>query len=268
MTDDRIKSPAASPARPAGIMPLSAGGPGSAVIVLEKSTAISCRHSRGEHIHPSTLEIMHELGLARDFSRAPPSELRDCGGIVGEQRDQARRFCALPTRCRLYRADAAMGFPQLSGRTGSRFPGFHLGMESEVTDLVGGAGRHRRVRVRTPDGTFEISRRSGSRRGWAAFAVREPRRASGSTILARRSTSCGLRSRKARRPGQKRRPIITAGLLVDARPRRLLAMRLCDPQGRVRRIRDAGIELFRDEIVRIAPFLRGSTSQSCASGMM
>ena len=62
---------------------------GVEVLVLEKH-ADFLRDFRGDTIHPSTLEIMHELGLLDAFLRLPHQELRTLAGLVGEDRKSTR----------------------------------------------------------------------------------------------------------------------------------------------------------------------------------
>ena len=58
---------------------------GVEVIVLEKH-ADFLRDFRGDTIHPSTLELMHELGILEEFLKRPHQELRT-SGWPGRQRD-------------------------------------------------------------------------------------------------------------------------------------------------------------------------------------
>ena len=72
---------------------------GVEVMVLEKH-ADFLRDFRGDTIHPSTLEIMHELGLLDEFLKRPHQELRELAGQIGEDRVVLADFSHLPTRCK------------------------------------------------------------------------------------------------------------------------------------------------------------------------
>ena len=50
------------------------------VLVLEKH-ADFLRDFRGDTIHPSTFELMYELGLLDDFLKRPHQELREIGAV-------------------------------------------------------------------------------------------------------------------------------------------------------------------------------------------
>src|SRR5258705_10301860 len=71
---------------------------GIEVVVLEKH-ADFLRDFRGDTIHPSTLELMHELGLLDDFLRRPHQELGQLAGQIGEDTIPLADFSHLPTKC-------------------------------------------------------------------------------------------------------------------------------------------------------------------------
>src|SRR6266536_3863826 len=69
------------------------------VVVLEKHGDFN-RDFRGDTIHPSTLQIMHELGLLDEFLKLPHSEVRTLRGLVGNTEIQLAEFSHLPTICK------------------------------------------------------------------------------------------------------------------------------------------------------------------------
>src|ERR1700752_3358351 len=72
---------------------------GVTVLVLEKHGDF-LRDFRGDTIHPSTLQIMHELGLLEAFLALPHTEVRELRGLVGDSEITLADFRHLPTRCR------------------------------------------------------------------------------------------------------------------------------------------------------------------------
>src|SRR5271163_1843522 len=85
---------------PAGMMlGLLLARAGVDVIVLEKH-ADFLRDFRGDTIHPSTLEVMHELGLLNDLLKLPHQELGHLGVQIGEELIPFGDFTHLPTHCR------------------------------------------------------------------------------------------------------------------------------------------------------------------------
>jgi len=85
---------------PAGMMlGLVLARAGVGVVVLEKH-ADFLRDFRGDTIHPSTLEIMHELGLLEEFLEQPHQEVRTLGAQIGDDLLRVADFSHLPTHCR------------------------------------------------------------------------------------------------------------------------------------------------------------------------
>src|SRR3954463_12046183 len=85
---------------PAGMMlGLLLARAGVRVVVLEKH-ADFLRDFRGDTVHPSTLELMHDLGLLADFLRVPHSEIRQITGWVGATPVTVADFTHLPTHCK------------------------------------------------------------------------------------------------------------------------------------------------------------------------
>src|SRR6266480_7326416 len=72
---------------------------GIEVVMLEKHADFT-RDFRGDTIHPSTLELMHELGLLEEFLRLPHQELREIRGIFNGHAVPIADFSRLPTQCK------------------------------------------------------------------------------------------------------------------------------------------------------------------------
>jgi 2-polyprenyl-6-methoxyphenol hydroxylase-like FAD-dependent oxidoreductase len=141
---------------PAGVMlGLLLGRAGVEVLVLEKHQDF-LRDFRGDTIHPSTLQVMHELGLLDDLLKRPHQEVRELRGIVGDTRIKLADFGHLPTRCRFIALMPQWDFLDFLADSGRRYPGFHLAMRAEVTDLIEEGGRIAGVRGHTQDGPFEM----------------------------------------------------------------------------------------------------------------
>ena len=127
---------------------------GVSVIVLEKHKDFF-RDFRGDTIHPSTLQVMHELGLLDAFLRLPHDEVRELRGLIGDDEIILADFSRLPTRCRFIALTPQWDFLNFLAGQGARYPGFHLAMEAEVTSLIEEHGRVAGVRGHSPDGPFE-----------------------------------------------------------------------------------------------------------------
>jgi 2-polyprenyl-6-methoxyphenol hydroxylase-like FAD-dependent oxidoreductase len=125
------------------------------VLVLEKHNDFF-RDFRGDTIHPSTLELMHELGLLEEFLREPHQKVRQIQARFGERPITLADFSHLPTRCQFIALMPQWDFLDFIANQARRFAGFRLRMEAEVTDLVRENGRVVGVKARTPGGELTV----------------------------------------------------------------------------------------------------------------
>jgi 2-polyprenyl-6-methoxyphenol hydroxylase-like FAD-dependent oxidoreductase len=125
------------------------------VVVLEKH-ADFLRDFRGDTIHPSTLEVIFELGLLDAFLALPHSEVRELGGRVGDQVIMVVDFTRLPTRCKFLAFMPQWDFLDFLADQGRRYSAFHLLMNAAVEDLRTRDGHVVGLRASTPDGAIDI----------------------------------------------------------------------------------------------------------------
>ena len=125
------------------------------VIVLEKH-ADFFRDFRGDTIHPSTLELMYELGLLEEFLKQPHQEVRELRAIINGQTVPITDFTKLPTRCKFIAFMPQWDFLNFLSTHAKEFPSFQLLMEHEVIDLTFDQQRVTGVRAKTPRGELEI----------------------------------------------------------------------------------------------------------------
>jgi len=153
---------------------------GVAVTVLEKHNDFF-RDFRGDTVHPSTLEVMYELGILDDFLKVPHQQLTSAGGIYGDYPFTAAVTSALPTHCKFIALMPQWDFLDFLTGKAREFPSFNLRMQNEAIGLIDEGGRIRGVKAKTPDGTAEIradlvvgcdGRQSRTRQA-ANFAVQE-----------------------------------------------------------------------------------------------
>jgi 2-polyprenyl-6-methoxyphenol hydroxylase-like FAD-dependent oxidoreductase len=128
---------------------------GVEVLVLEKH-ADFLRDFRGDTIHPSTLEILHELGLLEDFLKLPHQEVHQLVVQVGEVAVPIADFSHLPTRCKFIAFLPQWDFLNFLAERGARYPSFGLRMRAEVVGLLEEAGRVAGVEVATPEGRLDV----------------------------------------------------------------------------------------------------------------
>jgi 2-polyprenyl-6-methoxyphenol hydroxylase-like FAD-dependent oxidoreductase len=125
------------------------------VIVLEKHSDF-LRDFRGDTVHPSTLEVMYELGLLEDFLKLPHQKLTSTGGVFGDFAFKAADFTHLPTHCRFIALMPQWDFLTFLSVNAARFPSFELRMQHEAVGLIEENGRVVGVEVKTPEQSVSI----------------------------------------------------------------------------------------------------------------
>jgi 2-polyprenyl-6-methoxyphenol hydroxylase-like FAD-dependent oxidoreductase len=125
------------------------------VVVLEKH-ADFFRDFRGDTIHPSTLEVMHELGLLDDFLKRPHQEVAELGAKIGDEFITIADFSHLPTKCKFLAFMPQWEFLDFLAQAGKRFPTFHLRMQAEVDELLTEGDRVVGLKAATPEGDLEV----------------------------------------------------------------------------------------------------------------
>jgi 2-polyprenyl-6-methoxyphenol hydroxylase-like FAD-dependent oxidoreductase len=129
---------------------------GVQVTVLEKHSDFF-RDFRGDTVHPSTLEVMYELGLLDELLKLPHQQLNTVSGVFGDYAFRAADFRHLPTHCKFVALMPQWDFLDFLSGKAKQFPSFELRMQHEAVDLIRVYGRIAGVRARTPDGTADIS---------------------------------------------------------------------------------------------------------------
>jgi 2-polyprenyl-6-methoxyphenol hydroxylase-like FAD-dependent oxidoreductase len=125
------------------------------VVVLEKHPDFF-RDFRGDTVHPSTLELMYELGLLDEFLKVPHQKIEKLSAQIGAERLQMVDFTHLPTHCKYVALMPQWDFLNFLADHGKRYKTFDLHMKAEATDLVEEGGRIVGLRAKTTDGTLTI----------------------------------------------------------------------------------------------------------------
>jgi 2-polyprenyl-6-methoxyphenol hydroxylase-like FAD-dependent oxidoreductase len=125
------------------------------VVVLEKWPDFF-RDFRGDTIHPSTMEVLYELGLLDDFLKLPHSEMQQMTAYLGGEEVTAADFNQLKVRCPYIAFIPQWDFLNFLSTKARAFPSFHLMMETEATDLMEESGRVVGLRAKNKEGEFDI----------------------------------------------------------------------------------------------------------------
>ena len=228
---------------------------GVEIVVLEKH-ADFLRDFRGDTIHPSTLEVMHELGILDAFLQRSHSETRHLYAQIGDANLTVADFSHLPTRCKFLAFMPQWDFLNFFAEQAKRYPAFHLKMQAEVTELIQNGGCITGVRANTPEGVLEVHADLTIGADGRHSTVREK---AGLEVIDRGAPMDALWLRLSRRPGDPRQSFgrIEAG--------RILAMidrgdywqcAYVIAKGAADEMRQRGLPSLRDEIATLIPFAR------------
>ncbi len=229
---------------------------GVRVTVLEKH-ADFLRDFRGDTIHPSTLELMVELGLIDEFLKLPHSRVERLSGQVGASTIHLADFSHLPTHCKFIALMPQGDFLDFLAAHGKKYPTFDLRMRAEATDLIEEGGRVAGLRAKTPEGELTIRAdlvvgcdgRHSTLRQRAGFAVED--------IGAPMDI---LWFRISRRPDDSSETFghMEAGMMLVMLNRNdYWQCAYVIPKGGYERIKTKGFSAFLDNIAAMSPFLRG-----------
>jgi len=235
-----------------GVLLARAGIP---VIVLEKHGDF-LRDFRGDTVHPSTLEVIHELGVLDAFLARPHSELREVRGKVGDLPLTIADFSHLPVHSPFIAMIPQWDFLDFLADYGRRYPAFHLMMRAEVFELTERDGTVIGMRAQTPDGPIDINAnlvvgadgRSSVVRSLGRLPVEEV----GAPIdvlwmrLSKRDADAAIATLGNIRNGH-------VFVMLDRGDYWQCAYVI--PKGGYDELRRAGLEAFRQSIVDVVPFL-------------
>jgi len=230
------------------------------VMVLEKHGDF-LRDFRGDTIHPSTLELMNELGVLDEFLKRPHEEVRELAGKVGNEAVTIADFTHLPTRCKFLAFMPQWEFLNFLLEQGRRYSGFHVRMQAEVTAVIEENGRIVGVSAKTPTGSLEVRAPLTIGADGRRSIVRER---AGFQVTDLGAPMDVLWMRISRRPSDPGNTLghIEAGrffIMIDREDYWQCGFVI--PKGAMNEIRERGIEQFREEIVRMEPSLRDRVSE-------
>jgi len=230
------------------------------VVVFEKH-ADFLRDFRGDTIHPSTLEIMHELSMLDDFLKLPHQEARVLDAQFGDTAIKFADFTHLPTQFKFLAFMPQWDFLNFIAQRALSYPSFHLRMSAEVIDLVEEAGRIAGARVTTSNGPFEVRANLVVGADGRSSLVREK---AGLKVKEFGAPMDVLWLRLRRTPGD---PEETAGridvghifIMINRGDEWQLGFVI--PKGMSEQVHERGMPAFRETIIKLAPFLRDRVSE-------
>jgi 2-polyprenyl-6-methoxyphenol hydroxylase-like FAD-dependent oxidoreductase len=236
---------------------------GVEVLVLEKHGDF-LRDFRGDTIHPSTLEVMHELGLLDDFLKLPHQKVYELNAQIGAMRLTVADFRHLPARCRFIALMPQWDFLNFLAAQAARYPSFELKMQAEVTGLIEDSGRVVGVRAKTPNGEIKIyadfivgsDGRSSTVREQAGLKVKEF--GAPMDVLWFRLT------RSANDPAATMGRFDAGRIFIALNRGEYWQCGYVIPKGLFDEMRRGAFETFRAEIVKLAPYAKDSVRELCS----
>src|SRR3989441_55640 len=240
---------------PAGMMlGLLLARSGIRVTVLEKH-ADFFRDFRGNTIHPSTLEILDELGMLDEFLKLPHQEVRQLRGQIGDTTLTLADFTHLPVRCKFLAFMPQWDFLNFLAERARVYPGFHLEMESEVSGLTFDRERVTGVRVRTSAGERDVSADLVVGTDGRDSTVRKAAALQSIEFGAPMDVLWMHISRKPSDPGQLLGRVDYGQIFVMIDRGDYWQCGLVVRKGALAEIQRRGLDALRADILRLAPFL-------------
>jgi 2-polyprenyl-6-methoxyphenol hydroxylase-like FAD-dependent oxidoreductase len=228
---------------------------GVSVVVLEKHGDF-LRDFRGDTIHPSTLELMYELGLLEEFLQRPHQEIRELAGQVGEEIVTIGDFSHVPGHCKFLALMPQWDFLDFLKEQASRYSTFQLKMPAEVVDLLEENGVVTGVRAKTPVGMLEV--RAGLTVGADGrhSVVRQRAKLEVLDLGAPMDVMWMRLSRRSNDPERTFGHVDQGRILVLLNRETYWQCALVIPKGEAERIKQKGLEAFREALAEFEPFLR------------
>jgi 2-polyprenyl-6-methoxyphenol hydroxylase-like FAD-dependent oxidoreductase len=227
---------------------------GVRVAVLEKHEDFF-RDFRGDTIHPSTLQVMHELGLLDEFLKVPHDEVRELRVVIGGTEIQAADFTHLPTVCKFIALMPQWDFLNFLSTQGKRYPGFDLRLKTEATELIVEDGRVVGLRAVGPEGPIEIRADLVVGADGRNSVVRERAGFVAESLGAPMDVLWMRLSRKPSDPEQTGGYINYGHMMVALNRHDYWQCAFVIRKGGYDVVRAGGLEAFREQIVKLAPYL-------------
>lgn len=224
------------------------------VLVLEKH-ADFLRDFRGDTIHPSTLEVIHELGLLDDFLQRPHQKVERLGGAFGGEHAYIADFSHLPVQCPYIAMMPQWDFLDFIAQHAAHYSNFRLIREAEVTDLVFENERVAGVIAKTPQGLQEFRAELVVGADGRGSVVRERAGLQVDDLGAPMDALWMRIPRDETDPAETMARFESGHIFVMIARDDYWQCALVIPKGGFDVIRQRGLAAFRDQVARLAPFL-------------
>lgn len=226
---------------------------GVSVLVLEKHPDF-LRDFRGDTLHPSTLEVIHEIGLLERFLQLPHQKVSRINAQIGDLRFTVADFSRLSTRCRYVAFMPQWDFLNFLVEAGRQYPGFHVRMSAEVTDLIESGGSVVGIRAKTPTGPLEVRAALVVGADGRHSIVRQRAGLSVEEFGAPMDVLWFRLSRNPEDPADPMGRFDTGRIFIMLNRGDYWQCGFVIAKGALSEIRSQGLPLFRDHVAKLAPF--------------
>ena len=227
---------------------------GVPVVVLEKHIDFF-RDFRGDTVHPSTLEVIHELGLLDAFLKVPHQKIDRLSLQFGDTNIALADLTHLPTHCKFVALMPQWDFLNFLAAQGKRYKSFDLHMQTEATDLIEEGGRIVGLRARAPDGTLTIRAALVVGCDGRHSTVRERAGLQSDDYGAPMDVLWFRMTREAGDPGDVFGHIEAAKLMIMLNRGDYWQCAYVIPKGGIDRVQAEGIDAFRQRVLSMSLFL-------------
>lgn len=224
------------------------------VIVLEKH-ADFLRDFRGDTIHPSTLRIMDELGLLGEFLRLPHHKAYELSAWIGERQYKVADFASLPGKCNFIAFMPQWDFLDFIAEHARALPNFRLFMQTAGDDLLFDDERVCGVLAKDPDGELRIEARLVIAADGRSSLMRADAKLPVEDFGAPMDVLWFKLPRKASDPDESFGRVAPGRMLAMIDRGSYWQCGCVIPKGDAEKLRENGIETFRDSIAGLTPFL-------------
>jgi 2-polyprenyl-6-methoxyphenol hydroxylase-like FAD-dependent oxidoreductase len=229
---------------------------GIEVVVLEKH-ADFLRDFRGDTLHPSTLEVLAELGLLEELLALPHDKVAQISAQFGDDELAIADFSRLPTRCGYIAMMPQWEFLNFLARAAQRYPNFKLMQQAQVSSLLERGGKIAGCRAASMEIEADLvvgaDGRHSTVRALAGLEVQE--------LGAPIDVLWFRISKGGKDPQGSMGRFAPGAIFVLINRREYWQCGYVIPKGAADEVRAAGLPAFQDTIRRLVPFAAGRVGE-------
>lgn len=230
------------------------------VVVLEKHPDF-LRDFRGDTVHPSTLEVMHELGILDEFLELPHQKVTEMVAFIGDQKITPIDLSHLPTQCKFIAFMPQWDFLNFVAQQGQRYPTFKLLMQTQVTDLLYSGDQVTGVKAENEEGVLEIQAKLVVAADGRASVLRDKAGLEVMDLGAPMDALWMSISRLDTDPQETMGRLNAGRMMVMLNRGTYWQCAYIIPKGGFEKLREQGIESLHADMTKLAPFLRSRVKE-------